>query len=410
MRKILILLVLLGAVLGGGIQAQDENVPPVYIYLEMDWMSGSDDVEDIVVPESLQIFLIDVIAALEAAGQNPILVAENPENFGESLQGLIVPVTINDELYDEIFEMPPYRAVSLFMRGYGDSFSLFIGSFVPFPLETLPMGNINYTSYLSTSEGELPDYAMDLVLGTAWYVAGGCENAATHFESVRQTDDFGTTGFLLYSAPRFYEANCRYMLGEIDTAVTLLEEIIAWQLEHIDENRGFDALVITDAPAINLATIYIEQDKFEKALTLLDQRQDIEIGSYTERYFARFFARADLYLALDRPDKMIGELDAVLDLLMAEDDFQATSLAWLYTERGYRYELIDDTASALADYERAIEIDPEYPVAYYRRGLLSESDQQQQDFEQFLALAPDFDLFFHPSLDAMIADVESRLN
>ncbi|MDX2139744.1 MAG: tetratricopeptide repeat protein [Chloroflexota bacterium] len=85
------------------------------------------------------------------------------------------------------------------------------------------------------------------------------------------------------------------------------------------------------------------------------------------------------------------------DAIVAMDD--ALALApdnpLLYVERGQRILLIYEWDRALADFDRAIEIAPDYADAYYWRGILyasvpdaSARPQARADFERYLQLAP----------------------
>jgi len=70
----------------------------------------------------------------------------------------------------------------------------------------------------------------------------------------------------------------------------------------------------------------------------------------------------------------------------------------LYVERGKLILLIYEWDRALADFDRAIELDPAYAEAYYQRGLLYASAPDGSnatrmlaiaDFRRYLALTPD---------------------
>jgi regulator of sirC expression with transglutaminase-like and TPR domain len=69
----------------------------------------------------------------------------------------------------------------------------------------------------------------------------------------------------------------------------------------------------------------------------------------------------------------------------------------MYVERGQRIILTYEWDRALADYNRALEIDPNYANAYYYRGILYASvpeginarQSALADFQRYLDLAPD---------------------
>lgn len=69
----------------------------------------------------------------------------------------------------------------------------------------------------------------------------------------------------------------------------------------------------------------------------------------------------------------------------------------LYSERGQRYALVYQWDNALADFNHALELDPNYLDAYYYRGVLYASVPEGiearrlalADFQRYLELAPD---------------------
>jgi tetratricopeptide (TPR) repeat protein len=100
-------------------------------------------------------------------------------------------------------------------------------------------------------------------------------------------------------------------------------------------------------------------------------------------------AQSRQYAAESRMDDAIRAIDSAIAL--APDD------PALYVERGQRIILLYEWDRALADYDRALELDSDYADAYFYRGVLYASvpeagDARAQaviDFEQYLALAPD---------------------
>lgn len=92
--------------------------------------------------------------------------------------------------------------------------------------------------------------------------------------------------------------------------------------------------------------------------------------------------------AESRIDDAIADMDSAIAL--APDD------PALYVERGQRIILLFEWDRALADYDRALELDPTYADAYFYRGVLYASvpeagnarAQAVADFEQYLTLAP----------------------
>ncbi|MCA9906126.1 MAG: tetratricopeptide repeat protein [Anaerolineae bacterium] len=90
------------------------------------------------------------------------------------------------------------------------------------------------------------------------------------------------------------------------------------------------------------------------------------------------------------PTRTLDELDAAI--VGAPDD------PALYIERGRLLLLVYEWDRALADFNRALELDPDDAEAYYQRGLLYASapdgtnatrQQAIDDFRRFLDLAPE---------------------
>ncbi len=54
------------------------------------------------------------------------------------------------------------------------------------------------------------------------------------------------------------------------------------------------------------------------------------------------------------------------------------------------YDILDQSEKAIEDYDKAIEIDPQYAEAYYNRGsaydILGQSEQARQDYAKAEAL------------------------
>ena len=185
------------------------------------------------------------------------------------------------------------------------------------------------------------------------------------------------------------------------------------KLSDADYQSGTNDLPLwfTDTTAINLTSIYIDRGMIDESLALLAPYIDLNLDNYAvgERELERFFARSDLYLALNKPAESLFEITRLIDYF-TDDEFRDLMLiAWLYTERGYRNELAGDIDSALADYDSAIEFAPDYPVAYYRRGVLVGEDEGQQNLAQFLERVEIMLSIHHPAIDELIVDAEARL-
>jgi tetratricopeptide (TPR) repeat protein len=94
------------------------------------------------------------------------------------------------------------------------------------------------------------------------------------------------------------------------------------------------------------------------------------------------------------PDEAVQHLeDAIADYTKAiELDPQHTRA---YNNRGNAYISLGETESALRDYDTALELDPDLALTYFNRGLLhyqlGNPEQAIVDLEMYLELVPDAD-------------------
>lgn len=99
--------------------------------------------------------------------------------------------------------------------------------------------------------------------------------------------------------------------------------------------------------------------------------------------------RSRLYASRFDHDRAIADMDAAVAL--TPDD------PLVYVERGQRVMLLYEWDRVLADYNRALQLDPLYVDAYYYRAILYASVPEAADarraaladFERYLELAPD---------------------
>jgi len=397
--------------LGDVVRAEQVDEPTIFIYLSISELNSRDSIDDPeLVPDWLAGYVFDLISVLEVEGETPQVIIDSDVFLGDELSSIVRQFAD----YPDLFTDPPYSVLSIPVQLWDGFDTINITPFAPFPFEPLPVGLFGWQSITTVENNQVPDYVIDLAAGIALYVTGNCEGVITHLQSVRENAVRGEYDLFIYSSPRFYEASCRYISGDVDTAVTLFEEILAFELSDFDYQSGTNNALLwfTDTTAINLTSIYIDRGLIDEALAQLALYADIDLGYYgvSDREFERFLARADLYLALNKPAEGLFEITRLIDYFSSNEVLDSPLIAWLYTERGYRYEQIGDIDSALADYDSAIEFAPDYPVAYYRRGVLVGGDDGQQNLIQFLELSETELSIHHPAIDDLIADAEVRLD
>lgn len=105
--------------------------------------------------------------------------------------------------------------------------------------------------------------------------------------------------------------------------------------------------------------------------------------------------RSRLYARDFRFDDAIADINAAIALATTSNDLTVSDeyVAHLYFERAQRVLLLYEWDAVLADYNRAIDLDPDYAEAYYHRGILYYTQGPREravpDFERYLELAPD---------------------
>ncbi len=101
-------------------------------------------------------------------------------------------------------------------------------------------------------------------------------------------------------------------------------------------------------------------------------------------------ALADARKNCERYDQADVKIQACTQLIAKN----AKDLPDIYTRRGNGYRMKKDNDRAFADYDKAIELDPNYALAYHQRGFThagkNEHDRAIADYDKALKLRPDF--------------------
>jgi tetratricopeptide (TPR) repeat protein len=154
-------------------------------------------------------------------------------------------------------------------------------------------------------------------------------------------------------------------LGEYDRVITDSDALIA-----IDPQAGCGHL--------NRARAWYYKNDLDRAIA--DYTQAI---AFDRRLHEAYASRGTAYFDRREFGKAIADYDAAIS--MASDPMY-------FSDRGNTRYVMGDCRSAIADYNRAIEIDPNYSQAYARRGwaflCLDELANAEADFVKALKLAP----------------------
>lgn len=169
-----------------------------------------------------------------------------------------------------------------------------------------------------------------------------------------------------------FRGNAKYNLGQYDVAIADFSEAIKFDPE--DAEHYYDR-----------SWAYCNMDKYEDAI--IDITKALEIEPQTSLYYC---CRGRFEYWDRRYKEAIIDLTKGIELKPNENR---------YIFRANCYMELEEFDCALADFNAAIEINPEYARTYYRRGLLYEKFEQlenaEKDFKKAIEINPKYD-------DAMI--------
>lgn len=169
-----------------------------------------------------------------------------------------------------------------------------------------------------------------------------------------------------------FRGNAKYNLGQYDIAIADFSQAI--EIEPEDAEHYYDR-----------SWSYCNMDKYEDAI--IDMTKALEIEPQTSLYY---YSRGRFEYWAERYKEAVVDLTKGIDLKPTETK---------YLFRANSYMELEEYDLALADFNSAIEIDPEYARAYYRRGILYKKlerlNEAEKDFKKAIELCPKYD-------DAMI--------
>ena len=131
-----------------------------------------------------------------------------------------------------------------------------------------------------------------------------------------------------------------------------------------------------------LSSIFISKRDFEKVIDICNEALKVE-PNLVEFYI--ILIRGYAYIELNEYEQAIKDFNKVIELNpnYAED----------YYGRGYAYAELNEYERAIEDYDRTIALNPKFAEAYYNRGLayaeLNEYKRAIEDYGKAIALNPD---------------------
>ncbi len=232
-----------------------------------------------------------------------------------------------------------------------------------------------------------PHLAAELTSRAAVYSLGLCASGDTDYftEMIpaleQQAENYSDN--LVIATLYFYAGNCTVQTGDYDRAIELLEQGLAYEV-------AYDRAGINPASVGNLAWVHLLAGEPDTAIetmnALVNETAAMPDGHlYVDTLFisAQFHAlTGDYTTAIDHLSRMI----------------ELSPVSSLYSQRGQMYRAIYEWDNALADFNTALKLTPDYVEAYYQRGLLYYSILQTgtetrpealADFQRYLKLAPE---------------------
>ncbi|MBA3868158.1 MAG: tetratricopeptide repeat protein [Anaerolineae bacterium] len=237
----------------------------------------------------------------------------------------------------------------------------------------------------------------DLATAIALYSIGACNLMQKYFHSVIDATGLPSTSSeeTLLKSIDFYQGNCNLLAKDNQQAITQFQKALLYDGNLI----GKEGTLV--GSAVNLAWTYIQVGKTQDAINLMTQMvNDIEsigIGFGTQpMWLNRYVQRSEIYNLSGRYNDALNDLNTILEISSVGNQLKA----YYYFMRGQTYLLLYEWDNVLADYNKALELDPTYADAYYYRGVLKYSVLQTgqslysealADFQKYLELAPDGD-------------------
>jgi tetratricopeptide (TPR) repeat protein len=248
------------------------------------------------------------------------------------------------------------------------------------------------------------EFSANYLTAVALYSANQCSEAKPYFEKTLHVipKDIAKTGYFMraQAAIPFYLANCALEEHRYADAISSYQKSLF--------HNGADMLNLYAVyPAVNLAWTYLQTHDEQKALELAD------LALWTTKYWASvtpywvdfhvqlLAVHARIYQLASKLDIGLKDINDAINIVTNPKNHYTPSkqlISSLYLQRGQIYLLQYEWDKALADYNQAVELQPDNAEAYFYRGVLYASVLQTgqalhknalADFEHYLGLAPE---------------------
>ncbi|HEX2908117.1 MAG TPA: tetratricopeptide repeat protein [Phototrophicaceae bacterium] len=233
--------------------------------------------------------------------------------------------------------------------------------------------------------------AIRLTTAMSFYQSSLCNEANSLFNGItaklvpQKGQNYSIDSTL--SSIYFYQANCSIANQNFEVATNQLDT-------SLDLNLGKYREITIGALRISyyLAWVYLQTGREEEALLLLQNltEEARRIPGSGDAYNDVLINSAQIYALASHYKEAVENLNTVIERFNENIPSQ-------HLLRGQMYLALYEWDSALADYNAALELDPDYADAYFYRGLLYYSilqtgtdlrDDALADFRRYLELAP----------------------
>ncbi len=208
-----------------------------------------------------------------------------------------------------------------------------------------------------------------------------------------QNDDFPNADMLLWTAKDFYPYLLQAVTKQIDSSTG--EEKLFYQglriRVYMTKEYYADAIKELNTMEANLQASgpnpFVLSNRAECYQALYQYRKAVAdynaLLAVTDNYWNGYLQRGLCYAGLGKYDEAIADFSTVI-----QNDIQLAYYA--YYRRGWVYEFKKDTAAALSDYSRGIELQDDYAYLHLKRGkvykAMGDTLLAKADFEKVLAV------------------------